>query len=78
MHILHSILSTLLRGAEELALHAVEEELVALPRPARVRRPEDRDLGDLYAASGQTLQGSFSAVSKPIVASKYSLELGSI
>ena len=32
-------------------------------------------LGDLYAESGQTLQGSFSAVSKPNFASKYSLEL---
>ena len=31
-------------------------------------------LGYLYAESGQTLQGSFSAVSKPNVASKYSLE----
>ena len=31
-------------------------------------------LGDLYAESGQTLQGSFSAVSTPIFASKYSLE----
>ena len=28
-------------------------------------------LGDLYAESGQTLQGSFSAVSKPNFASKY-------
>ena len=32
------------------------------------------DLGDLYAESGQTLQGSFSAESKPNFASKYSLE----
>ena len=32
------------------------------------------DLGDLYAESGQTLQGSFSAVSKTNFASKYSLE----
>ena len=32
---------------------------------------------ELYAESGQTLQGSFSAVSKPNFASKYSLELGS-
>ena len=32
------------------------------------------DLGDLYAESGQTLQGSFSAVSKPNFASKYALE----
>ena len=31
-------------------------------------------LGDLYAESGQTLQGSFSAVSKPNFASKYSSE----
>ena len=54
-------------------------------QPGKVRvharqrdRPEsgkDRlDLGDLYAESGQTLQGSFSAVSKPNFASKYSLE----
>ena len=28
-------------------------------------------LGDLYAESGQTLQGSFSAVSKPNYVSKY-------
>ena len=32
------------------------------------------DLGDLYVESGQTLQGSFSAVSKPNFANKYSLE----
>ena len=32
-------------------------------------------LGVLYAESGQTLEGSFSAVSKPNLASKYSLEL---
>ena len=32
------------------------------------------DLGDLYAGSGQTLQGSFSAVSKPNFARKYALE----
>ena len=31
-------------------------------------------LGDLYAESGQTLQVSFSAVSKPNFASKYALE----
>ena len=36
------------------------------------------NLVDLYTKSGQTLQGSFSAVSKPNFASKYSLELGSI
>ena len=32
------------------------------------------DLGDLYAESGQILQGSFSAVSKPNFASKHALE----
>ena len=39
----------------------------------RVNENENH-LGDLYAKSGQTLQGSFSAVSKPNFASKYSLE----
>ena len=34
----------------------------------------EENLGDLYAESGQTLQGSFSAVSNPNFASKYSLE----
>ena len=33
-----------------------------------------RDMGDLYAESGQTWKGSFSAVSKPNFASKYALE----
>ena len=33
-----------------------------------------RNMGDLYAESGQTLQGSFSAVSKPNFPSKYSLD----
>ena len=32
------------------------------------------NLGDLYAESGQTLQGSFSAVSHPIFESNYSLK----
>ena len=32
------------------------------------------NLGDLHAESGQTLQGSFSAVSKPNFASIYALE----
>ena len=32
------------------------------------------NLGDLYAESGQTLQGSFSAVSQPNFASENSLE----
>ena len=56
-----------------------------LRRPARRRffrgeahAPRGTDLRDLYAESGQTLQGSLTAVSKPNFASKYSLELGSI
>ena len=43
-----------------LKLHRVTDH--ALP---------DKNLGDLYAESGQTLQGSFSAVSTPTFASKY-------
>ena len=40
-----------------------------------VFRPLIEDhLGDLYAESGQPLQGSISAVSKPIFASKYTFE----
>ena len=40
------------------------------------RRSDDQKstMGALYAESGQTLQGSFSAVSKPNFASKYSFE----
>ena len=37
-------------------------------------KKKSRYLGDLYAESGQTLQGLFSALSKPNFASKYSLE----
>ena len=49
--------------------------LVHRLRPA-IQEPEvqealsDAYLGDLYAESGQTIQGSFSAVSKPNFASK--------
>ena len=49
-----------------------------IAREIDVRRERGLDvrkhLGDLYAESGQTLQGSFSAVSKPNFASKYSLD----
>ena len=44
----------------------------------RAVAPPGLHLEDLYAESGQTSQGSFSAVSKPNFASKYSLELGSV
>ena len=40
--------------------------------PKRRRSLKRWHLGDMYAESGQTLQGSFSAVSKPNFASKYS------
>ena len=46
-----------------LAHRAAEQPQGLVPHP-----------GDLYTESGQTLQGSFSAVSKPNFASKYSLE----
>ena len=39
--------------------------------PDELKREDDRGVD---AESGQTLQGSFSAVSKPNFASKYSLE----
>ena len=48
-------------------------------KPRRTQKCNDllaqlRMTGDLYAESGQTLQGSFSAVSKPNFASKYAFE----
>ena len=36
------------------------------PRVVLLILPQGRDLWDLYMESGQTLQGSFSALSKPI------------
>ena len=44
--------------------------------PKHVPAPglEKTNLGDLYAESGQTLESSFSAVSKPNFATKYALE----
>ena len=46
--------------------------LVDFPELGVVRA--EAHLGNLYTESGQTLKGSFSAVSKPIFATKYSLE----
>ena len=47
-------------------------------RDVRMRAEDAGDvrfhLGDLHAESGQTLQGSFSALSKPNFANKYALE----
>ena len=53
---------------------------VTLVQPSHIRSCRatwgicNNNNNDLYAESGQTLQGSFSAVSKPHFASKYSLE----
>ena len=46
----------------------------AWKRMPAIGAPPPLDLGDLYAESGQTWKGSFSAVSKPNFASKYALE----
>ena len=56
----------LLRGVVPVVSQEAEDVLLVL------------HLGDPYAGSGQTLRGSFSAVSKPNFASEYSLELGSV
>ena len=53
------------RGSQYL-----EARIGALP----ARQGPQVDLRDLYAESGQTLQGSFSSVSKPNFARKYALE----
>ena len=50
---------------------SARRSLLSLNRNRSARRSY---LGDLYAESGQTLQSSFSAVSKPNFASKYALE----
>ena len=47
------------------AVHAVVDHLV----DAADRADPQLDLGDLYTESGQALQGSFSSVSKPNLAS---------
>ena len=59
----------------------MQRDTPLLAEPARVRNDYHKSvldahqhLGDLYAESGQTLQGSFSAVSKEFFASKYSSE----
>ena len=77
-----SNLSTKLQaaGPAEQALAGVHLEENAARRPdvsrvcadttCRSRVCGQNDLGDMYAESGQTLLGSFSAVSKPNVASK--------
>ena len=70
-------------SAAEGAKQTVAELSIAVRYTLKLRHDETvklvdigfySDLGDLYAESGQTLQGSFSAVSKPNFASKYALE----
>ena len=60
----------------ERALHLGRRRSRGKPRV--LQRLRTLNLGDLYTESGQTLQGWFSAVSKPNFAIKYSLELGSV
>ena len=77
------------RGEEHVAKReAREHQLVPPPgRKLALLRPgvgvpvtvhrvtlEEQHLGDLYAESGQTLQASFSSVSKPQFATKYALQ----
>ena len=64
------------RGHEVLL---IAERVVHLAGSAQARRQRRRgqlheDLGDLYAESGQTLQGSLTAVSKLNFATKYALK----
>ena len=47
------------------------------PMKSKDQKSTPVNLGDLYTESGQTLQGSFSAVSKPNFGSRYSLESSS-
>ena len=54
-------------------VHQCLVDLVVLVLDAHVQRCV-ANLGDLYRESGQTSRGSFSAVSKPNFASKYSCE----
>ena len=54
-------------------LYSIDCELCS-HRPVTFLNVRLFNLGDLYTESGQTLQTSFSAVSKPIFATKYSLE----
>ena len=54
---------------------AVHEDFTQAPDvEPKAARVADVNLGDLYAESGQTWKGSFSAVSTPNFANKYALE----
>ena len=78
--------ATLRAQRGELIIEKESRVLVPQQMPHRIRSRDAKgilgmfvpiaqfNLGDMYAESGQTSQGSFSAVSKPNFASKYSLE----
>ena len=48
--------------------------LVRGPHVPRQARADRAGRGEVYTEGGQTLQGSFSSVSKPMIATKYSFE----
>ena len=62
------------RGVVEARVLEGHQEEAQLLRLRELLWSLGHDLGDLYAESGQTVQGSFSAVSKTSFAAKYSLE----
>ena len=62
-----------LEGLDDPLLHPVGARELDGMQLLEVRRALQH-LGDLYTESSQTLQGSFSAVSKPKFARKYSCE----
>ena len=71
LHSLRGTPSRDTRGAGLDKLYGVlVEEAVAAARIDCKDVSRASDLGNLYAESGQTLQGSFSAVSKPNFANK--------
>ena len=57
------------RGEATDDIQNVDASEIPVPGSSRIKY-----LRDLYAENGQTLQGSFSAVSKPNFASRYSCE----
>ena len=71
---IHSGGGTLRSGCNASQARCQSAGLSALGARTLVALSYWSNLGDLYAESGQSLQGSFSAVSKPNFANKYSLE----
>ena len=65
---------TALDFSRRMLAEASKKTKDADPIPVSLKVEMLADLGDLYTESGQTLQGSFSAVSKQNFASKYAFE----